>query len=211
MAKGRIAVVLVILMIGGVVGYLFYHDYAQGTVTLSITDPPGSGNGNSQHYNSSILHVYITFTEVDLHLGGFGSQNSTGWLTIDGKTTTVDMISVLSTSETLATKNLPTGTYDQLRFPISNAIVTFSNIGNVTYSIPSRSLEVGILGGGFQSSPGTHVSLLLTMSFNDNEIMAMNGNLRPRHRPSRKLGSFFTLSESDDVLVGFYELRVYDS
>ena len=179
MAKGKIAGVLAILLVGGVTGYLFYHDYAQGTVTLAITDPPGSGNGNNPHYNSSILHIYIRFSEVDLHLGGFGSQNSTGWYTIVATPTTVDMISVLSTSRTLASQNFPTGTYDQLRFPVSTAIVTFSNIGNVSYSIPSNSLKVSILGGGFQSAPGTHVTLLLTMSFNDNEIMAMNGNLTP--------------------------------
>jgi hypothetical protein len=179
LAKGKIAVVLVVLMIGGLAGYLFYHDFAQGNVTLTVTDPPSSQNSNSHHYNSSILHIYVNFAEIDLHLGGFGSQNSTGWITIVGKPTTIDMISVLSTSRTLASQNLQTGTYDQLRFPVSNVIVTFANIGNVTYSVPSDSLKVSILGGGFESSPGTHVNLLLTMSFNDNEIMAMNGNLAP--------------------------------
>lgn len=179
MAKGKIAGVLIILMVGGLGGYLFYHDYAQGTVILTFTDPPGSGNGNSQHYNSSILHIYIRFSEIDLHLGGFGSQNSTGWYPIVATPTTVDMMSVLSSSQTLASRNLPTGTYDQLRFPVSSAIVTFSSVGNVSYSIPSNSLKVSILGGGFQSAPGAHVTLLLTMSFNDNEIMAMNGNLTP--------------------------------
>ena len=179
MAKGKIAGVLVILMIGGVAGYFFYHDFAQGTVTLAINDPPSSPNGNSQHYNSSILHIYITFTKIDVHLGGFGSQNSTGWYPIVTSPTTVDMISVLTTSKTLGNRNLPTGTYDQLRFPASAATVTFSNVGNVTYSIPSDSLKVTIAGGGFQSSPGTHVNLLLTLSFNNNEIVAMNGNLTP--------------------------------
>ena len=166
-------------MIGGAAGYFFYHDFAQGTVTLEINDPPGSQNGNSQHYNSSILHIYITFTGIDVHLGGFGSQNSTGWYPIVTNPTTVDMISVLNTPRILGVRNLATGTYDQLRFPASEAKVTFSNIGNVTYSIPSDSLKVTITGGGFQSSPGTRVNLLLTISFNSNEIMAMNGNLTP--------------------------------
>ena len=179
MAKGKIAVVLIIMMIGAVAGYLFYHDYAQGTVTLQITDPPSGGSGNNQHYNSSILHIYIKFSEIDLHLGGFGSQNSTGWYPIVGTSTTVDMISVLSTSRTLASQNLATGTYDQVRFPVSSAIVNFSKIGNVSYSIPSNSFKVSITGGGFQSSPGTRVNLLLTIAFDDKEIMAMNGNLTP--------------------------------
>ena len=166
-------------MIGGAASYFFYYDFAQGTVTLAIDDPPSSQNGHSQHYNSSILHIYITFAEIDVHLGGFGSQNSTGWYPILTSPTTVDMISILTTSRTLGARNLPTGTYDQLRFPVSTAIVTLSNAGNVTYSIPSDSLKVSITGGGFQSSPGTHVTLLLTLSFNSNEIIAMNGHLTP--------------------------------
>jgi hypothetical protein len=89
------------------------------------------------------------------------------------------MLSVVTTSRTLAITNLATGSYDQLRFPISAAIVTFSTIGNVTYAIPSGTLKVTITGEGFQSSPGTNVQLLLTISFNDAEIVAMNGHLTP--------------------------------
>lgn len=178
MAKGKIAGVLAILIIGGAAGYFFYHDYAQGTVTLAINDPPSSQSNNNQQYNSSILHIYVTLAGIDVHLGGFGSQNSTGWYPIVANPTTVDMISVLTTTRTLGSRNLPTGTYDQLRMQASSAIVTFSTVGNVTYSIPSDSLKVTIA-GGFQSSPGTHVNLLLTLSFNNNEIMTMNGNLTP--------------------------------
>jgi len=89
------------------------------------------------------------------------------------------MISILTTTKTLGSARLSTGIYDQLRFPVSAAVVTFSNLGNVTYSIPSDSLKVSIVGGGFQSSPGTTVNLRLTLSFNSNEIMAMNGQLTP--------------------------------
>jgi hypothetical protein len=179
LARGKIAGVLVILIVGGMAGYFFYHDFAQGTVTLAINDPPGSQDGNGPHYNSSILHIYVTFVAIDVHQGGFGSQNSTGWYPIVASPRTVDMISVLTTSRTLGSRSLPTGTYDQLRLPASSATVTFSNAGNVTYSIPSDSLIVTIPGGGFQSSPGTRLTLLLTLSFNSNEIMAMNGNLTP--------------------------------
>ena len=96
-----------------------------------------------------------------------------------GSQKTVDLTSVLTTAKTLGSTRLSTGTYDQLRFPVSAAVVTFSNLGNVTYSIPSDSLKVSITGGGFQSSPGTTVNLRLTLSFNSNEILAMNGHLTP--------------------------------
>ena len=179
MAKGKIAAILVILIVGGTAGYFFYRDYAQGSVTLSISDPPANPNGNSPHYNSSILHIYVTFVGIEIHQAGIGSTNYTRWYSIVGLPTTIDMFSVLSTSKTLGTTDLATGTYDQLRFPVSTAIVTFSTIGNVTYTIPSSSLKVSITGGGFESSPGTRTQLLLTLSFSNAEILAMNGQLTP--------------------------------
>jgi hypothetical protein len=180
LAKGKIAAVLAILMIGGVAGYFFYHDYAQGTIILSIQDPPTPQNSNSQHYNSTILHIYVTLTEIDIHQSGIGITNDTGWTPmVVGFPRVVDMISVVNNPKTLTSTNLATGTYDQVRFPVGSAIVTFSTVGNVTYTIPSGILRVSIIGGGFQSSPGTRTNLLLTLSFSDSEIMAMNGQLTP--------------------------------
>jgi hypothetical protein len=169
----------VILVIGAVSGYLFYTGYVQGTVVLSITDPPQVQPGNRQQYDPSILHIYLTFATMEIHQGGFGNSSNSGWYAIVGSQKTVDMISVLTIAKTMGSARLTTGTYDQLRFPVSAAVVTFSNLGNVTYSIPSDSLKVSITGGGFQSSPGSIVNLRLTLSFNDNEILAMNGRLTP--------------------------------
>ncbi len=179
MAKGIAAVILVILMIGALSGYLFYTRYVQGTVVLRIGDPPQVQPATGQQYEPSILHIYLTFATIEIHQGGFGNSSNNGWYAMVGSQKTVDMISVLTTAKTLGSTRLVTGTYDQVRFPVSAAVVTFSNLGNVTYSIPSDSLKVSITGGGFQSSPGTTVNLRLTMSFNSNEILAMNGHLTP--------------------------------
>jgi hypothetical protein len=179
MAKGIAAVILVILIIGAVSGYFFYTRYVQGTVVLSITDPPQAPPANSQQYDPSILHIYLTFATIEIHQGGLGNPSNSSWYAIVKSQKTVDMLSVLTVSKTLGSARLATGTYDQLRFPVSSAVVTFSNIGNVTYTVPSDSLKVSITGGGFQSSPGTIVNLRLTLSFNNNEILAMNGNLAP--------------------------------
>jgi len=179
LAKAKIAAVLAILIIGGIAGYFFYHDYAEGIVTLSIIDPPSAQPGNSLHYNSSILHIYVRFSEIDIHQVGLGTTNSTGWYSVVGSPVTVDMISVLNAPRTLGSANLATGTYDQVRFPVSTVIVTISMVGNVTYSIPSDLLRVSITGGGFQSSAGVRANLLLTVSFSNSEILAMNGRLTP--------------------------------
>jgi len=169
MAKGTAAVILVILITGAVSGYFFYTRFVQGTVVLSITDPPKVQPGSGQQYDPS----------MEVHQGGYGNSSTSGWYAIVGSQKTVDMISILTTAKTLGSARLSTGTYDQIRFPVSSAVVTFSNIGNVTYLVPSDSLRVSITGGGFQSSPGTTVNLRLTLSFNSNEILAMNGHLTP--------------------------------
>jgi len=179
MAKGTAAVILVILIIGAVSGYFLYTRYIQGTVVLSITDPPQAQPVNGKQYDLNILHIYLTFATIEIHQGGFGNSSNNGWYAMIVSLKTVDLISVLTTAKTLGSTRLSTGTYDQLRFPVSAAVVTFSNLGNVTYSIPSDSLKVSITGGGFQSSPGTTVNLRLTLSFNSNEILAMNGHLTP--------------------------------
>jgi Domain of unknown function (DUF4382) len=179
MAKTTAAVILVILIIGTVSGYFFYTRYVQGTVFLSITDPPKVQPGNSQQYDPTILHIYLTFAIMEVHQGGYGNSSTSGWYAIAESQKTVDMISILTTAKTLGSARLSTGTYDQLRFPVSAAVVTFSNLGNVTYNLPSDSLRVSITGGGFQISPGTNVNLRLTLSFNSNEILAMNGHLTP--------------------------------
>lgn len=179
MAKRIAAVILVILIIGGIAGYLFYTRYVQGSVTLSITDPPQPSPGNGHQYDPSIIHIYLTFSTVQIHQGGLGNPNNNTWTTIVGSPKPVDMISVLTSTKVLGSTRLSTGTYDQLRFPVATATVTLSNIGNVTYAVPSDSLRVSITGGGFESSPGSNVNLLLTISFNNNEILAMNGHLTP--------------------------------
>jgi len=179
MAKGTAAVILVILITGAVSGYFFYTRFVQGTVVLSITDPPKVQPGSGQQYDPTILHIYLTFVSMEVHQGGYGNSSTSGWYAIVGSQKTVDMISILTTAKTLGSARLSTGTYDQIRFPVSSAVVTFSNIGNVTYLVPSDSLRVSITGGGFQSSPGTTVNLRLTLSFNSNEILAMNGHLTP--------------------------------
>lgn len=179
MAKGIAAVILVILIIGGIAGYLFYTRYVQGTVTLSITDPPQAPPGNSHQYDPRIIHIFLTFSTIQIHQGGLGNPSNNTWTTIVGSPKTVDMISVLTSSKVLGSTRLSTGTYDQLRFPVATTIVTFSNIGNVTYTVPSDSLKVSITGGGFESSPGSSASLLLTISLDNNEILTMNGHLTP--------------------------------
>src|SRR5207245_9317363 len=123
MAKGTAAVILVILMIGAVSGYFFYTRYVQGTVVLSISDPPQAQPGSGRHYDPSILHIYLSFARMEIHQGGLGNPSNSNWYTIVGSQKTRDMISVLTVPATLGPVPLVTGTYAGVRFPVSAAVV----------------------------------------------------------------------------------------
>ncbi len=161
-----LAIVLVVIVAGAVVGFLFY---APSNVQLSIRDPPQSS------YDPSITAIYITFSSIEVHTANAG--NSSGWHTIVTGAT-VNLFTVLNVSNTLGKSSLPAGKYTELRFNVSQVIVTINSV-NVTFAIPSGSFKVPILNGGFQAYGALTVNVELDLSFKDSEILAMNGNLTP--------------------------------
>ncbi len=177
MSKGPIAVILAIIIIGAIAGYVFYTNYVQGTMTLTITDPAQAQIGNSQQYNSSITHINAAFSQFQVHVAGQG--DSSGWQTIKISPQTIDMISVLSLSQVLGKVPLPAGKYDSLRFNVTGVTVSFSGGTSVSYTVPSGSLKVPVTNGGFQITATSSVTVQLTLSFNNNEILAINGSLTP--------------------------------
>lgn len=177
MSKGPVAVILVIMLIGAVAGYLFYTDYVEGRLVLSITDPALAPPGNSQQYDPSILHIYTTVSQFQIHVAGQG--NVSGWKIITIAQQNIDLMTLLSTSKILGSVKLSTGQYDSLRFNLTNVTVNFSTGANVTYIVPSGSLKVTIVNGGFQVTPTSSVTVQVTLSFKNGEILAMNGHLAP--------------------------------
>ena len=177
MSKGPIAVILAIIIIGSVAGYIFYTNYVQGTMTLTITDPAQAQYGNSQQYDPSITHINVTFSQFAVHVAGQG--DSSGWLMMKISSTTIDMMSPLSVSKDLGKVTLSAGKYDSLRFNVTSVTVNFLGRSSVIYSVPSGSLKVPVTNGGFQITATSSVMVRLTLSFNNIEILAMNGYLTP--------------------------------
>ncbi len=177
MSKGPVAVILAIMIIGAVVGYLFYTDYVEGRLVLSITDPALVPPGNSQQYDPSIAHIYVTVSQFQLHVAG--QANDSGWKTVTVPQQSIDLMTVLSTSKILGSVKLSTGEFDDLRFNMTNVRVDFSTGASATYVVPSGSLKVAITNGGLQITPTGSVTLLVTLSFRNSEILAMNGHLAP--------------------------------
>ncbi len=161
-----LAIVLVVIIAGAIVGFLFY---GPSNLQLSIKDPPQSP------YDPSIQAIYVTFASIDIHTANAG--NNSGWHTIVTGAT-INLLTVLNTSSIIGKSSLPSGKYTELRFNVSQVIVTISGV-NVTYTIPGGSLKVPILNGGFQAYGALTVNLELDLSFNDSEILTMNGHLTP--------------------------------
>ena len=177
LSKGPIAVILAIIIIGSIAGYLFYTNYVQGTMTLTITDPAQAQSGNSQEYDPSITHINVTFSQFQAHLAGQG--DSSGWQPIKISQQTIDMMSVLSVSKIVGKVPLPAGKYDSLRFNVTSVTVSFLGKPSVMYNVPSGTLKVPVINGGFQITAASSVTVQLTLSFNNSQILAMNGYLAP--------------------------------
>ena len=177
MSKGPIAVILAIIIIGSIAGYLFYTDYVQGTMTLTITDPAQTQYGSSQQYDPSIAHINVAFSQFQVHVASQG--DSSGWQMIKVSPQTIDMMSVLSLSQVVGKVPLPAGKYDSIRFNVTSVTISFSGKPSAMYTVPSGSLKVPVINGGFQITATSSVTVQLTLSFNNNEILTMNGHLTP--------------------------------
>ena len=177
MSKGPVAVILAIIIIGSVAGYFFYTSYVPGTLTLTITDPAQAPPGNSQQYDPSIAHVHVTVSAFQVHAASQG--NASGWNAMPISTQTIDMISVLDTSKILGTMKFSAGKYDSLRFNVTAVTVNFVSSASASYTVPSGMMKVPIPNGGFQITATGSTTVMLTLSFNNNEILAMNGHLTP--------------------------------
>lgn len=160
------AILLVVIIAGAAAGLLFY---GPSNLQLSIKDPPQAP------YDSSIQAIYVTFASIDVHTANAG--NNSGWHTVTTGTT-INLLTVLNVSSVIGRSSLLAGKYTELRFNISKVVITISGI-NVTYTIPGGSLKVPILNGGFQAYGALTVNVELDLSFNDNEILSMNGHLTP--------------------------------
>jgi len=177
LSKGPVAVILAIIIIGSIAGYFFYTNYVPGTLTLTITDPPQAPLGNSQQYDPSITQIYVAVSEFQAHVAGQG--DASGWNAMPISTQTIDMMKVLNVSKVLGTMKFSAGKYDAFRFNVTGVTVDFVSTMSASYTVPGGSLKVPVTNGGFQITATSSVTVLLTLSINNGEILSMNGHLTP--------------------------------
>lgn len=161
MARKALAIATIIL--GASISVLYLY-YTPSHLELSIADPPANA------YSGSITGIYINITEIDIHAAG--AANNSGWHTI-ATSTSLNLMTVISASRLLGTTNLPAGKYSELRFFVSQAVITV-NGANSTYTIPSSGqtgIKVPIPNGGLHIYGGQTLTVQLDLSFNNNEIL----------------------------------------
>ena len=127
-----------------------YFTYGSGKLLLLITDPPQW---------EDVAQVYIKCSKIEIHKKG-GRNEDAGWITILQNLGWINLTEVLESSKVLGEADLQAGTYDQIRFYISNAVVTVGG-GNKTAEVKSGKLRVTIMYGGITVKTGQASKLLV--------------------------------------------------
>ena len=161
MARKALAIMTIIL--GASISTMYLY-YMPSHLTLSISDPPPTP------YSNNITAIYVTISEIDIHSAG--AANASGWHTIS-TSMTINLESVLSVPQLVGTTQLPPGTYSEIRFFASQAVITIDG-ANQVYTIPGDNqtgFKVPITNSGFHIYGGQTLTVQLDISFNNNQIL----------------------------------------
>lgn len=108
----------------------------RGTLVLLLHDPP--------HIPPGVTSVYVTYSDIAIHVSGGSPNLNSGWVDLN-QTGTINLLSVVNFTQTIATVKVQTGNFDALRMNISSVDVTYNSL-NYTASVSGNQLTVSILG-----------------------------------------------------------------
>jgi hypothetical protein len=104
-----VAVLVVIIVIA------FAPATTQGTVLLRFSSLASPG---------VVSHIYVGFTQIALHQTGY--LNSSGWILIAQNFPHIDLLSSQTIPPTVASAQIHSGRYDQVRLTFSNSTIMIS-------------------------------------------------------------------------------------
>src|SRR5579862_2303670 len=84
-----------------------------GTWSVLMTDPPTVPDGTTA--------VYINYSDVQVHVSQDG--NNSGWTDLQSSGT-INLMSILNSTQTIAAANITSGVFNGLRFNVTGAVVT---------------------------------------------------------------------------------------
>ncbi|MGI0079318.1 MAG: DUF4382 domain-containing protein [Nitrososphaerales archaeon] len=121
-----------------------------GTLSVMLTDPPTVPTG--------VTALYINYNNVQVHVSDAGNQS--GWTALSGSGQ-LNLMSLVDVSQTIATANINSGTFNAIRFNITSATVTY-NGQNYTADLVYQEhvLTIPISGGIKVSEAETSTALI---------------------------------------------------
>jgi Domain of unknown function (DUF4382) len=147
--SGAIAAIIAIVLIGGVLATGILNTKTtttlspststsgSGTLAVLLTDPPTVPNGTRA--------VYVTYNYLAVHVAEDG--NNSGWHILNARGT-IDLMSIINVSQTIASANIQSGVFDKLAFNITSATVTFLGSNYSAYLVyKEHTLFVSVVGG----------------------------------------------------------------
>jgi hypothetical protein len=101
---------------------------------MLATDPPTTASGVSK--------VYLQYSGEDLHSAG--SASASGWVSMNSEGT-VELTSLVNTTQTIASSKIKSGAYDMARLDVASVKVLYNN-QNYTASVPSGQFAANMNG-----------------------------------------------------------------
>ncbi|MDG6904247.1 MAG: DUF4382 domain-containing protein [Nitrososphaerota archaeon] len=149
--SGAVAAIIAIVLISGVLAAGILNSKStnvtesqvsqtssgSGTLAVLLTDPPTIPNGTT--------HVYVTYDGLAVHVSG--AANNSGWHVLSAQGS-IDLMSIINVSQTIAAANIQSGRFDALAFNITSAVVTFIGKNYSAYLVyQEHKLIVPVVGG----------------------------------------------------------------
>ncbi len=123
----------------------------QGTLSVLLTDPPCVPTG--------VTKVYVNYADLEVHVSGAG--NNSGW-TVVKASGSIELMGTVNVSQTISSVRVNFGIYNEIRFNITSAEVTYYGT-NYTAFVQTSELSIPIV-GGIEVSASTPSATLVDIS-----------------------------------------------
>lgn len=124
--------------------------FTTGILSVLISDPP--------HVPSNVSALYITYPSMFVHIQGVQGQD--GWIQVSSSGS-IQLLGAVNIGQTVASANVPAGTYDMIRFEVSSAIVTYDS-HNYTAIVQDGNLTIHFT-GPLTANPSQASALVVDM------------------------------------------------
>lgn len=166
--RNRVIAIGVVAIIVIAVGVYAYYATLQPTVKLVLKDPP------AQASTYGAIHIWVSFSSIEVHQVRSGGSGS--WIAIQSTNTTIDLVAIITTPETLGTFSIASGNYTEIRFNVTSARAQISvGAAYLTLNISGSTVLDAHFPGQLTLSTGQ--SATITADFTADNTSLLSGHL----------------------------------